>query len=290
MVDYILGNYLVEAGKISKEQLADVLQEQNSVRVKLGLIAVAEGMMTQEEADEVNHLQSVMDKRYGDIAVEKGYLTDDQVSMLLKKQGNVYLMFVQTLVDKQLVTMDEWECILSDFKRKNGLGNTELEDLKSDEPERIIPLLLPAEAASYQGIIGTMVRTMIRLIDRHIYVGHAVMLDDFPAEDLVKQCLVGTDGIMGCLSERDGGLLHVCSVFGREEFEKLDMDALDAAGELLNCVNGLYASNMSREGKQLELTPPEYTAGADNVKKESICRIPIFVGNKGLYFVIGELA
>ena len=187
MVDYILGNYLVEAGKISKEQLADVLQEQDSVRVKLGLIAVAEGMMTQEEADEVNHLQSVMDKRYGDIAVEKGYLTDDQVSMLLKKQGNVYLMFVQTLMDKQLVTMDEWECILSDFKRKNGLGNTELEDLKSDEPERIIPLLLPAEAASYQGIIGTMVRTMIRLIDRHIYVGHAVMLDDFPAEDLKKE-------------------------------------------------------------------------------------------------------
>ena len=43
MVDYILGNYLVESGKISKAQLNAILQKQDSVRVKLGLIAVAEG-------------------------------------------------------------------------------------------------------------------------------------------------------------------------------------------------------------------------------------------------------
>lgn len=87
MVDYILGNYLVESGKISKTQLAEILKKQDSVRVKLGLIAVAEGFMTQEEAEEVNHLQSLMDKRFGDIAVERGYLTDAQVSMLLKSRA-----------------------------------------------------------------------------------------------------------------------------------------------------------------------------------------------------------
>ena len=287
MVDYILGNYLVESGKISKAQLNAILQKQDSVRVKLGLIAVAEGFMTQEEAEEVNHLQSLMDKRFGDIAVERGYLTDTQVTMLLKKQGNSYLTFVQTLLDESITTMEEWEWLLDDFKRENGLGNTEMEDLKSDDTDRILPLVLPEAAGPYQQIIGTMVRTMIRLIDRHVYVGRAAMVEEFPYDGAVKQQLVGEGGIMSCLAERDGGLLQVCSVFGREEFTRLDMDALDAAGELLNCVNGLYASNLSHEGKLLELMPPEYRPGTAQCK--SICRIPVFVGNHGFYFAVGEL-
>ena len=288
MVDYILGNYLVESGKISKAQLNAILQKQDSVRVKLGLIAVAEGFMTQEEAEEVNHLQSLMDKRFGDIAVERGYLTDAQVTMLLKKQGNSYLTFVQTLLDENITTMEEWEWLLDDFKRENGLGNTEMEDLKSDDTDRILPLVLPEAAGCYQQIIGTMVRTMIRLIDRHVYVGRAAMVDEFPYDGAVKQQLVGQGGIMSCLAERDGGLLQVCSVFGREEFTRLDMDALDAAGELLNCVNGLYVSNLSHKGKLLELMPPEYHSGTAQCK--SICRIPVFVGNHGFYFAVGELA
>jgi aspartate ammonia-lyase len=89
MFDQIFGNYLVHAGRISKEQFAEVIEYESTVRVKLGLIAVAEKLMTKEQADEVNQLQAIMDKRFGDIAVEKGYLTDEQVGQLLKKQGNI---------------------------------------------------------------------------------------------------------------------------------------------------------------------------------------------------------
>ena len=91
MVSSIVGNYLMEKGLLTGEQFRDILNEQQKVRVKLGLIAVAEGLMTQEEADRVNQLQAVMDRRFGDIAVEKGYLTEGQVNSLLKKQGNAYL-------------------------------------------------------------------------------------------------------------------------------------------------------------------------------------------------------
>ena len=73
MVEYILGNYLVETKKISAAQLQTVLHKQDSVRVKLGLIAVSEGFMTTEQAEEVNEIQAIRDMRFGDIAVEKGY-------------------------------------------------------------------------------------------------------------------------------------------------------------------------------------------------------------------------
>ena len=288
MVEYIFGNYLVDIGKITKEELQQVLERQDSVRVKLGLIAVEEGLMTIEQADEVNSLQAVMDQRFGDIAVSKGYLTEERVAKLLKKQGNAYLTFVQALVDDELLIMEELDLLLNDFKQVNGFSNSELEDVKSDDVDRIIPLLLPDEAKQYQEIIGAAVRILIRLVDRNIYLGNAIIVDSLPAEEMVSQSLVGEGGIVDCFSERNGALLKVCSVFGQEQFERLDSDSLDAAGELLNYVNGLYVSSLSRKGIFLELMPPEYGMTKEQVKAGTICKIPIFVGDKGLYFTVAE--
>lgn len=286
MVEYILGNYLVETGKITKDQLCTVIRNQDSVRVKLGLIAVSEGMMTTRQAEEVNLLQAVKDMRFGDIAIEEGYLNEEQVEKLLKKQGNAYLMFVQNLMDEDLVTMEEMDWLLDDFKKVNNYSNSDLEDIKSDDVDRILPLLLPEEAQCYQTVIGTVIRTVIRLVDRHAYLGKAAMVDDFPAENVAAQKLEGNEGIVDCFAERSGALLKLCSIFGQEAFPRLDLDALDAAGELLNCSNGMYASELSRQGKFFELMPPEYGA-VENVA--NVCRVPIFIGNLGLYFAVGKL-
>ncbi len=288
MVEYILGNYLVEANKITKEQLELALEKQDYVRVKLGLIAVAEGMMTLEQTDEVNRLQAIMDQRFGDIAVSKGYLTDEQIGKLLKKQGNSYLMFVQTLVDNGYIAMDEVDELVEAFRQTNGYSHSDIDALKSDEVDRIVPLFIPEAGKQFTEIITTAVRTFIRLIDRHAYIGKAKMVHAFPAEGQVSQALHGDNGIIDCFSERNGALLQLCSIFAQEEFSELDLDALDAAGEILNCINGLYASSQSKSGSFLELMPPDY----DDVTvkaKTAVCRIPIFIGDHGLYFTVAEL-
>ncbi len=288
MVEYILGNYLVETTKITKEQLSILLQKQDSVRVKLGLLAVAEGMMTLEQADEVNKLQAIMDKRFGDIAVSKGYLTEDQIGKLLKMQGNTYMTFIQTLIDSGYVSMDDMDDMMNNFRQAYGYSHSEIDALKSDDVDRIIPLFVPEEGKPFIDVISTTVRTLIRLIDRHVYVTKAEMVTTFPATNQVSQALCGTNGIIDSFSENTGALLKVCSVFGQEDFNALDMDSLDAAGEMLNCVNGLYVSSLSRNGKFLELMPPDYddvTAKA----KSTICRIPIYIGDCGLYFTVAEL-
>lgn len=288
MVEYILGNYLVDTGKITKEQLLQVLDKQDSVRVKLGLIAVAEGMMTLAQADEVNRLQAIMDKRYGDIAVSKGYLTDEQVGKLLKMQGNTYMTFIQTLIDSDFVSMDEMDDLVNNFRQANGYSNSEIDALKSDDVDRIIPLFIPEEGKQFTEIIATAVRTLIRLIDRHAYVGKAEMVTTFPATNQVSQALSGDNGVIDCFSEGTGALLKVCSVFGQEDFAELDMDSLDAAGEMLNCINGLYASSLSRGGQFLELMPPDYDDVTPKAKS-TICRIPICIGDNSLYFTVAEL-
>ena len=154
MISKILGNYLISKGKITPEQLDDVIEEITRVRVKLGLIAVAEGMITQEQADKINRLQAVMDRRFGDIAVIKGYLTEKQVDELLRLQGNPYLAFAQALENLNLMKITELDDIMREYQAENEFTNSSMEDLKSDDVDRVLPLFLPTDAAEYLDMAG----------------------------------------------------------------------------------------------------------------------------------------
>ena len=287
MVEYILGNYLVGTGKISSEQLEVVVEQLDKIRVKLGLIAVAEGMMTLAQAEEVNRLQSVMDKRFGDIAVEKGYLTDDQIGNLFKAQGNTYMSFVQSLVNEGFVKMEEIDTIFDGYREENGFTKSDMETLKSDEPERIVPLFLSAECMKYADIIGVAVRTIIRCIDRHMYIGKAAIKEDYEIKNAALQEVKGEGGYEAGFVEQFGGLLKLASVFGQEDFGKIDVDALDAAGEFLNCVNGLHASALSMEGAILELMPPNLVTESAKIDGQ-VCVMPLYVKGTSLAFIVKE--
>ena len=287
MVEYILGNYLVGSGKISSEQLEVVVQQLDKIRVKLGLIAVAEGMMTLAQADEVNRLQSVMDKRFGDIAIEKGYLTDDQIGNLLKAQGNTYMSFVQSLVNEGFVKMEEIDSIFDGYREENGFTKSDMETLKSDDPERIVPLFLSAETMKYADIIGVAVRTIIRCVDRHMYIGKAVEKEDWEIKKAAIQEVEGEGGYLTGFVEQYGGLLKLASVFGQEDFENMDIDALDAAGEFLNCINGLHASALSMNGAVLELLPPNLITESAKMDGK-VCMIPLYVKGMSLAFFVKE--
>ena len=288
MVEYILGDYLVETGKISSEQLEAVVSQLDKVRVKLGLIAVAEGMMTTEQCDEVNRLQSAMDKRFGDIAIEKGYLTDEQIGNLLKAQGNTYMTFVQALINEDMVKMDEIDDILEGFRVKNSFSKTDIEMLKSDDPDVVIPLYLTPETLKYQEIIGVAIRTIIRCIDRHVYIGKATLSRKKELALACMQKVEGNAGFISAFEEQQGGLVKLASIFGQEEFNAMDDDALDAACEFLNCVNGLYASALSQKGEVLELLPPQMVTDEIEIEGQ-VCSLPIYVNNKMLSFVVTEI-
>ena len=287
MVEYILGNYLVGSGKISSEQLEVVVEQLDKIRVKLGLIAVAEGMMTLAQAEEVNRLQSVMDKRFGDIAIEKGYLTEDQIGNLLKAQGNTYMSFVQSLVNEGFVKMEEIDTIFDGYRDVNGFTKSDMETLKSDEPERIVPLFLTPETMKYQELIGVAVRTIIRCVDRHMYMGKVSVKEDYEIKNAAVQEVQGEGGYTAGFEEQYGGLLKLASIFGQEDFKDMDIDALDAAGEFLNCVNGLHASALSKNGVILELMPPNLLT--DSTKLDGkVCSVPIYVKGMSLAFIVKE--
>ncbi|MCQ2542676.1 MAG: hypothetical protein MJ126_00815 [Lachnospiraceae bacterium] len=284
MIDKLLGAYFLEKGKLSPEQIKQIEQVQAQVRVKLGLIAVSEKLMTNEQADEVNRLQSVMDKRFGDIAVEKGYLTEDQVSRLLGLQGNGYLSFVQTVIDNGMMALHEIEEGLIDYQKENGFTASDIDALKSDDPDRIVPLFLPQDIDKYQKehILGAF-RAVTRLICNGACVSKAYKAESMKTNAFASQGLDGEKKASLTFVGEGNNLNAIADKFAGETFEEVDLDSLDAVAEFINCINGMYATKVAPD-LNVDMLPPAYKAEACELTGDMIV-LPIYIGDKKVELV-----
>ena len=286
MFNQIFGNYLVETKRITREQLEDVIALENTVRVKLGLIAVSEKLMTMKQADEINSLQAVMDRRFGDIAIEKGYLTDDQVVQLLKQQGNVYLVFVQALIDKNLMTLEEVETSLAEYQKKMGFTATDMDHLVSGDIVRTVGLFLPSNDELYTRLCGIAARTVVRIINSQAYVAKAYLVNEIHADNLALQTLEGDHRVISGFAGVGSSLLAVANPFAKEEFASVDMDALDSVGEFANCINGLFASELSKEGVEIDMQPPTFYENPVTIKGNEFCVFPMIIDGAELNYIV----
>lgn len=285
MITQLFGNYLVKNKFISNEQYEKVIRLQKKIRVRLGLIAVSEKMMTSEQSEEINQLQQVMDKKFGDIAISKGYLTTEQLEALLKLQGNQYHTFAQAVTDQGYLTIVELEKAFERFADTLGVIPDNIGVLKSDDSDLIVPLFLPEQCSDYQiNHITMAVRTLLRLIDNDAYVGQATTTSEIITEGIAVQALDGEmEMALGFAGENDS-LLDLAATFAREEFEVVDLDALDSVAEFINCINGMYATKVSPK-LAIDMLPPEYKEGATVARGRRLLRLPIFIKGKELVLI-----
>lgn len=289
MFEAYFGKYLEDQGIITKDQYQEVVVASQNAKVKLGLLAVAEGFMTEEEADEVNDAQRRLDKRFGDIAVGRGYLTDSQVGALLKKQGDSYLLFVQAMVERNILTLEQIMDYVKEYKKAEKLSDLDVEAMKSGDIDNIIPVLLRNViiAPIIKDYIALSARNIGRFIDRQFRIGDVSIVDEVSAPFVSAQVLDGDYKIFtGFFGEGTAQKL-IAEAYAKEEFEEIDMDVLDAVCEFLNCNNGLFATKLSNEYVDIDMLPPIMKDTMTSIKDESnIVKVPIYIRDQHIDLVI----
>ena len=153
--------------------------------------------------------------------------------------------------------------------------------------EKIVDVFLPEKAKEYEQLIGIAMKTLIRLVDRHASIVKAELKTVDASAPMAVQEMKGQDeNWVNGFREVDGALLTAAAFFGQEDFECLDEDALDAAAELMNCINGLYASSVSgKRGTFLELMPPRYGVNGTAVPDQEACVITVRIDGKLCEFI-----
>jgi CheY-specific phosphatase CheX len=277
MFDRLIGNYLVEKNLITKAQLSEVFQLQDSHTAKLGVIAVSEKLMTIAQAEQVNALQASMDRRFGDIAIEKGYLNDTQVSRLLELQGNRYLAFVQALTDANVLSLEEIHNAEKDYQRESGLTESDMAALKSGDVEKIVPIFINTDNPLYRSMFSMGIKNMYRLVDSHVFIGKAYKVRSLKDEVLGYQKFHGDLKATVAIAGKYEDVQKMAKAYTKEEFIETREDALDAICELINCINGLYATEQSLKDIKLELEPPEFSVTFTEANCDEILVMPVYI-------------
>ena len=286
MFSQLFGKYLVKHSLLTEDTYQQIIDKQMSVRVKLGTIAVAEGILTEAQVEEINQLQRQLDKRFGDIAIEKELLTPDQIDSLLSKQGNAYLQFVQLLTELTDLTNSDIEQHLKEFQKESGFSDKEMEALKSDNIDELIPLFVFSSKPYIKDIAGLVARNLTRFVSRDYYIEKAKHLKELPYAHLSYQELSGDANIfLGIAEEQDDGeFLKIASEFSHEEMDHVTGDTYDAVSEFINVTNGLFASELSKKGTNVDMEPP-LSFKAQTVTGDFYV-IPVYLENKKIDVLI----
>ena len=286
MFDRIFADYLIESGKLSEQNVEVIFSTKEERRARLGVIAVTEKMLTTEQADEINQLQAIYDKRFGDIAIDNGFLSAEQVERLLGLQGNAFLTFIQSIVDHGCLTMDEINVCLERYQKENSLTLGDIENLKSCEIEKIVPIFLFKQPELLVSLCGVIMRALYRLVDHRVFMKQPYTATEVPFTYISMQELFGEHSILNAICGDMDALQKTAIGFAGAEFINSEEDCLDGLCELINSINGMFASQMSREDMDLDMNVPQYYLTPGTLKAESLLCIPVVVFDQELTFVL----
>lgn len=275
MLNRLFGNYLVEKKCITQEQLEHLLPVPQELIADIETISVVRKVLTPIQ------VQTLLDKiddsatRFGDAAVEEGLISDDRLDHLISFQTNSFMKFMQLLVNEHFIRMDQLNQIISSFQAENEYTDSQINSLMLDDLEEIINIFVPLKSKQLQELTATLIQTIKRLIDKEVYLDKAYASNSIQLDSYAGQMVTGDINFKLYLSGAGNNLLGIANYFTGDKYSELNNDALDNVGEFINCVNGLFATNLSYDDIVIDMSSPNYSLEGLYLNENKLFVIPI---------------
>jgi len=260
MFSQYFGQYLLNKEILSITQLRTVLDQEESSKVKLGILAMDAGYMTVQEVERVHQYQKQQDRRFGELAIELGFLKEEQLTKMLAVQNQKYLKLSQAILDKGYLTLTEVNGALNRYKADNHLSPTNIEALVKADVDEVVRFSLDfdqqTKADVYYQYVAIMIRNMIRFLCETPVVMKNSSVTNQKFSWLITQKISGEGGLVSAIGLTDKTLLAIATRYSEDTMATyVDDYAKDCAGEFLNITNGIFCVNKSNEGMELDLQP-----------------------------------
>lgn len=251
------GQYLLEQGVLSKDQLVAAVRLQEQTNRSLGAYAVELEYLSTAQADQINLAQQQTDQRFGDLAVTLGFLTESQVTELLSLQRGQRIRIGQAIAKLGHMSEEEVKSHLDAFKTTQSDYQVGPVELKPDLPQ---PFWV-STAIDYTE------KLLMRMGGLRGKRGAVVDLaKNSPHQDLLSVCIAFTGQFRAryiVSVSADVASAIALRIVGDDE-EMTDEQALDGINELCNTICGNICAKLDQRGQALEIGPPEsvcYDAG-----------------------------
>ncbi len=261
MYDKFFGSYLLNKKVLTNDQLKEILQHMQNVRIKIGTLAMKERWMNGSQVEEVNHLQRTTDKRFGELAVEKGYLTEEQVENILGMQSTESnLQLGQAAVDLEYINYKQLDDEMKSFEIDSGLDGIQLKVLEEGDHDKIVREFIDFgdtdNAVIYYDYLSLMLRSIVRFLDEQPWLDLEA-LDYSPKVVTAYQHLEYKVKIFTGISLEEETFMELAEIFAKMPINNEIELAEASVTEFLNLHNGIFSVNMSDKGIDMKLHPPD---------------------------------
>lgn len=293
MFSAFFGHYLLNEGVVTARQLSSILERQDQVRLRLGVMAINDGFMTAAQVEQVHQLQEKRDRRFGEIAINEGLLQEVQLIHLLKQQKSEHLILAQALIDDGLLTLKAFEDYLESYKNSYEMTKEQYQALEEGNVSLVVKAFLAFESEDrdlYVDYVSLFLKNMIRFVDGHVSVDRIRKVEQVTMTHVLRQRLLTDDcKYLTAFSGDEALLIQLAGAYVEEPLTEMDEYTTDALGEFLNLHNGLFLVNQSDAGNEMDMTVQAYFEDMSVRSKHHLYIVPIYTSFGTLKLVIGKM-
>lgn len=249
-----LGQFLMERGVITPQQLLAATEAQRASNPLLGELAVRQGLLDEAQARRINDRQRIDDRRFGDIALELGLLDAAQVEGLLAAQKAGRKLFGQVLLELGAVDAATLESELAAHRADQDAANHALAVGVADH----------ALGEFANGAIALCGRLFPRMLDAQCQAAGLLAPAELAPYPHVAHVRIEGEQPLFIGLACDHATMHrlVCAFLkiGPERCD--DALAIDGLGEIVNVLMGYVVRNVLPDDVQYQAFPPDTTRPA----------------------------
>jgi len=117
MIAKFFGQFLLERGALTGDQLLQAVEYQRSMHQKFGSYALRFGYLTLDQINELHREQIYRPERIGELAIGRGFLTREQVEEILLRQKNDHLLLGEAIVKLGFMEREQLYLHLDEYHR-----------------------------------------------------------------------------------------------------------------------------------------------------------------------------
>ena len=243
------GQFLVETGVVSREDLLKAIDLQEASNLKFGEIAALLGILSDEDIEKIHNAQRTDDLRFGDIALKLGLINREQMQEILTRQKNGHLYIGEALVkigalgreelDRELAAFNADQAIYATGKIgvPSGIGQPKLWEMTADLTGKLLARVAGLAVHPSAGVLCQRVE---------------------PVDTIAAMAFSGSVSgryllaVSAALRQR-----IACAILDEKDVSTEPEEVLDdAVMEFVNIVCGNVAAKAAQAGKTMEIFPP----------------------------------
>jgi len=245
------GQFLLERGRITSQQLLAALELQKSIPMPIGILALERGWLSATQITDILDQQKRKTSRFEDLAVQLGYLTQAQIDELLQIQETSHRVRLgEALVLKGFITLESLDRELKEYNKETEKFSSEVSNAFG--------------ALAHKDIVTTFTDLMLLMFTRFGKQDIIIERCESGQEKVrrfrwvISQKIAGENVEFNCLlSVPPKLLLQMASTMLDDTISSADELALDASKEFVNIANGNACAKLSEYGVNLTMLPPE---------------------------------